>query len=454
MMPVILFVACKNETKTNESGEVRQTEPTFEIAPPIEEYNPSAEVFSIDNSKDTILISENGSFINVPANCFKDEAGRAVQDVAVEFTEYVNPADILFSGIPMEYVTEAGNETFQSAGMCEVNATSNGSNVSISDGKSIDIGLKNQAQDADYNLYFFDKQKGEWIEKEKEMSVDFTPIPTKPLATSVIDSSRVVHVDINHHRLSKNFQMWDQSNFYLLPGQQPRYHETSVFWYDLNVLETTNPEIFVLKFKGNKGGEQVVEALTVQPLVTPENYEVAMKLFESKMRSHAKLILKNKKGKKEQLLSADETIVQINKEHEELKEQLRIEDSIRVIDEKEASEVQAAVFRTFQVNQLGLYNCDRFYVREILATRKCNFKYENEKLKFNQTYLCSPSDNAVLTSVSGNDGDYTIDLSSGTFYFVGLKGKDIYCKKVNAQTANGGHEIEQITKEEFERIMI
>ncbi len=466
-VPALFLLACNDQPKETPKEEKQSLAPTFEILAPVDEFTPEAEVFSIDNSKDTILISDHGSFINVPANCFVDEDGQPIEDVEVEFTEYTNPADILFSGIPMEFVTEDGNETFQSAGMCEVNASSDGKKVSIADGKALDIGLKNQAQDPDYNLYYFDKEKGEWIEKEKDLAVDDETVPAKPVTISTIDTSRVLHVDVEDYSMNRDFKMWDQSNFYLLPGQDPKYHQVGASWYHMEVVKTTNPELFVLKFNGTMGGEQVIEALKVQPLVTPGNYEQAMSTFNSKMRLHAERLIE-KNGKKEQLLNADESIAKIKEEHEEMKAQMKIEeeqrrveaekmriaDSIRYASYYAASEVRADVIRIFSVRQLGLYNCDRFYTREILATKNISFKHDGEPLEFSNTYLCSRRDNAVLTYVPGSDGNYSIDLSSGTFYFVGLKGEEIFCKEINLETSNGSHKIDQIEKEVLENLMI
>ena len=466
-VPALFLLACNDEAKETPKNEKQSIEPTFKILPPVEEFTPEAEVFSIDNSKDTILISDHGSFINVPANCFEDEDGQSVEDVEVQFTEYTNPADIILSGIPMEFVTEEGNETFQSAGMCEIDAASNGKKVSMAKGKAIDIGLKNQAQDSDYNLYYFDKEKGEWLEKEKALAVDTTTIPAKPVTLTTIDTSRILHVDVEDYSLNRDFKMWDQSNFYLLPGQDPKYHAVGASWYHMEVVKTTNPELFILKFFGTLRGEQVVEALKVQPLIAPERYDESMQTFNRKMRMHATRLLE-RKGKKEQLLNADETIAQIEEEHEEMKEQMkreeeqmrieaekmRIADSIRTAEFYAASEVRTDVMRTFEVNQLGLYNCDRFYTREILATKSISFKYGGEVLEFNNTFLCSPRDNAVLTYVKGSGGTYSIDLSQGKFYFVGLKGKEIFCKEVTLETSNGSHEIDQIEKEMFENLMI
>jgi hypothetical protein len=64
----LILLACQNESEKELSVDNQIIKPTFEIAPPIDEFKPQTELFSIDNSKDTVLISDHGSFIHVPAN--------------------------------------------------------------------------------------------------------------------------------------------------------------------------------------------------------------------------------------------------------------------------------------------------------------------------------------------------------------------------------------------------
>jgi hypothetical protein len=480
LIPVIFIFACQEQPESSETHDVKKAVPTFEIAPPVQEFTPFEEFFSIDNTKDTVLISDHGSFIHIPSNCFVGEDGQPATDVEIEFTEYSNPADIVFSGIPIEFVTANGNETFQSAGMCEINAKSAGKQVSIVNGKGIDIGLKNRAQDPDYNLYYFNREKGEWVEKEKDLPVDTDFIPVKPVTIATIDTSRIVHIDIQDNTWNRNIGMWDKTQFFLLPGQEPKYHDSAVFWYNLRVIETIIPELFILKLNGTTGPDQVIEILKVQPMIAPENHDAAMAIFKSRMRAHAKKLLGNK-SEKQELLSAEETIERIKndqktmekelkerekkikewqkemearaKEMQARQEELRIADSIRIATYGDFLAVKENVMRTFQVNQLGLYNCDRFYKREILATKKISFTHNNKVVDFDKTYLCSPRDNAVLNYLRFENGSYNLDLSTGTFYFVGIRGKAIYCKEIDLQTTNGTHNIEEVRKEVFEELM-
>ena len=452
-----LFFGCKNEAINSFDTELAFSPPTYEIDPPVEEDIPEKELYSINTAKDTILVSDRGSLINIPANSFVDNTGKIVHDVDVEFTEFSNPADIVFSGIPMEYKDESGIKTFQSAGMCEIEASADGNPVSIAKGKSIDIALRNKAKDSDYNLYFFDRQKGEWIEKETNLEVKNMPLPLKPIIVENVDSNSIVHVEVDESQINEDLQIWDQSKFYLLPGQTPKCKDIDIFWYKVNVVKTDDPDIYVLKFNGTKHGKQVVDVLKVKPIVDPDKYEDALKIFDEKMRKQASMIFQDNEIFKGKPKSADQTIEEIYEQHDymvEMLEKQHIRDSIRIVNQEAAVEVNKDVMRTFEVNQLGIYNCDRFYARPILVTREFKFLDKGELLEFNYTSLCSPADNAVLPINFVSDATYKIDLSTGIFYFIGIKGKDIYCKKLNSQIPNGTYTIDKISKKELEMLMI
>ena len=457
-LAILFAFSCGTENQTETA--VTKVKPTFEIAPPVEEYQPEAEVYTIDNTKDTIIISDHGSFVNIPANAFVDKSGKSVESVELNFTEYTNPADILFSGIPMEYITEEGTETFQSAGMCEISAKANGEELKIAEGKTIDIGLKNKAQDSDYNLYYFDKTKGEWIEKEKEIAVETTPLPVQPIDPSKVDSARIIEVKVETVELRRQ-DAWSGSSFYLLPGEEPQYQNRPVGWFEANIYKTAQKGAFRLQLNGVLDGKEVKEILLVQPMVAPEDYETAVAEFQQNMRLHAVTVMykrnkemadafmeEEKERAKQDSLIAEQVAL--------IKELVR-QDSIANYARNKASEIQTEVIRTFSINQVGIYNCDRFYRRQVIATRTFKFTHNNNPLEVNNSTLCSPSDNAILRSgafVQSTYNSCTIQLTAVDYYFVGIKGDKIYCRKVNANTPEGKLELEEISKSEFEQIMI
>jgi hypothetical protein len=458
------LIACDSNPK--EQGKIEVHKPTYTITPPIAEYTPEAEQFEIDATNDTVLISEKGSFISVPANSFIDEAGAIVESVKVDFIEYDNPADILFSGIPMEYTDENETGTFQSAGMCKIEATSDGKTVQIAEDKALSIGMRNKAQEEDYNLYFFNENKGEWVEKEENIAVANAPVT--PILRATADSSRIIHITIRNAKMRPTYRTWDNSEFYMMQGVTPKYTDDEIFWYDMDVIPTADPDQYVVKFKGVSFGQQCVEALLVQPMIDADNYRSEMKAFKKRMRNYAKALLENdnqieedkKAGKLilarienenpvEDIETGREIIARIEKEEKER----HLRDSSIIADQQIAEKIQTDVMRTFQVNNLGLYNCDRFYKRAIEKTVDLTFVHNGQNLAFSYAALCAPKDNAVLSYLPFSGMSYGISISPGTFYFIGIQGKQLYSAPITMSTKTGEIQMDVITKSEFERMM-
>ncbi|MEX1002418.1 MAG: hypothetical protein WDZ35_09930 [Crocinitomicaceae bacterium] len=445
---LLLGTACSEPSTETDTEEVA-AQPFFEIAPPIDALTKEAEVFTIDNSKDTILISAHGSFIQIPQNCFETASGKPVAEAEITFKEYQNVADIFLSGIPMNCMEGEDTMTFQSAGMCEVDAKSQGEQLRIAADKKIDIGLRNRAKEGDYNLYYFNKQKGQWEERENKLAVNPQPLPQPPINPDEVDSNRILNVNIDNHEKRKRYKVWHKSKFYLLPGQQPKHANEEVFWYDMNVLETGQPDVFIVRFSGVKDGKQYQEVLLTNPLVPKENYKEAMALFRDKMRLQAKVILEESEKIKAEKLSMDSLTARMERQFKE--EQFR--DSVFQAEYEKSILLTTEVTRTFSVNQLGLYNCDRFYTQPIVAEKAVNFTFDDSPVDFHYSALCHPADNAVLTYVPRNNNQFKIKLSNGQYYFVGVSGKLLLCAELNASSPNGKIALQEISKEELEALV-
>ncbi len=101
--------------------------------------------------------------LTVPSDAFLDENGALITEpVNLEYTEFMNPAQIMLSGIPMNYDSAGVRYNFSSAGMFEINANVNGKPVFPNPEKPIRVDMKSSSSDTDYNLYAFDEQSGQW----------------------------------------------------------------------------------------------------------------------------------------------------------------------------------------------------------------------------------------------------------------------------------------------------
>jgi hypothetical protein len=421
---LLLNNSCQQQSKlTDENSGMNK--PLFSITPPLEGENVAKENFQIDNTKDTVLVSEHGSFILVPANCFQDQNGQEVSDqVSVSFTEYANVSDIFLSGIPMNYIEGKDTHTFQSAGMCKIEAFDQEKPLQIKEDASLSIGLRNKAQDTDYNLYYFDTLKGEWLERAKDLAVQTSDnLPMRPVADINADTNRIVHVSIDDFANRPGIGTWHQTKFYLVEGESPEFANQGIWWYDMRLAETANEDLFEMNFYGVKEGKQYQENLLVQPLIDSSDFENERNIFRKKVRNYAREILAIQQEAEARRL----------KDSTDAAERHR-EDSLYQARTEHQRQKTMEVYRTFQVKQLGIFNCDRFYLpQESLATRRIIFMHESKELNFGSTFLLSPEDNAVLNYIQYTNGGYQIQLGNKPYFFAGVKNGILYTAKLNIE---------------------
>ena len=429
----------------NEKNIVAKAAPSFKINPPIVGKETLPHEFKIDNSKDTILVSDRGSFVTVPKHCFVDKNGNEVtKNVTVSLTEYLNPADILLSGIPMVYMEGEDTMDFQSAGMCKILASANGKDLQLKQDKDIKIGLRNMAQDSDYNLYYFDTLKGNWAEKQKNLKpLPFDNLPILPVNLAEANQDKIVTISVENANLRPLYRMWHKSKFYIYGEQKITKPDTSIWWYDMSVLPSDNKDIFRLKFNGVDGNaNQCSQELLVQPTIDSVNFESEMAFFYENMR----LYIKELEAIESELIQSEAEGAKIDsmwKVQSKIDSMLMAEqfvrDSIELMREltyHKVAETREEVMRSFSIKKMGIFNCDRFYKRKIVATKQVGFKVKGAKIFFDNAYLVNKYDNAVLTYVPFYNDRYKIDFDSQRYAFVGIFGGDIYLANIQLSDGN------------------
>ena len=94
-----------------------------------------------------------------------DENGDLIEgEVQLSFTEIHDAAEVILSGIPMNFTSETGEMgSFETAGMFDISGTANGKEVRIGNNKTIEIQMASNKQ-GDFNFYSFDENINEWQE--------------------------------------------------------------------------------------------------------------------------------------------------------------------------------------------------------------------------------------------------------------------------------------------------
>lgn len=143
------------------------------VKPPIPELD-KMEIYSVNNSKPTEIITERGNKIIIPANSFVDSKNNPISGkVDILFKDYHNPLENFLSGIPMTYDSAGVNYTFESAGMFKIFAKQNGENVYLASNKTIEVELVTTNEEV-FNQYYYDTIANNWkyLKTEKKDDIE------------------------------------------------------------------------------------------------------------------------------------------------------------------------------------------------------------------------------------------------------------------------------------------
>lgn len=444
------LMACKtNSRKVIDSGDFKHA--SFEIDKPIDSIH-FKEKFMLNLKHDTLLILESGSFIQIPANAFVNKKGELVETVDLVFEEYANSYEIMMSGIPMVMVENGDTQQFQSAGMCQIEAYNGEEKLELQKDKSIKVGMRNNFSDPNYNLYFFDEEKNVWQEKAKNLVVmnqeNILVVP----ATQVIDEDEIIHIQIENNAERPFLNMWDNSRFKLIKGQKLRHEKDTVWWYDMSIQETKRAGVFTLIFQGLKNQKQYREKILVQPLINPQYENEAKKEFQLKMKTYA-----------QQLIAYQELIDKNEKEGLEILKQIneqRFKDSVEAVnkyitdsiyyasiqraneqivqEQEQLLNTNSEVIRVFNVNRMGIYNCDRFFTPKYKEPRRVSFTKNGETFRPDFAYLVNPFQNAILNVSYYDYQKYSFNLTTDDWYYIAIGNQNIYSKSISLMSLTKG----------------
>jgi hypothetical protein len=164
----ITIGACEEETKKDTIPEEDiQNKSVFSV--PFENIQINTTLYKISTAKDTVLTYRTGSRIVIPKNAFLDKDGKTVKgDVKLSYREFNNAMEVYVAGIPMAYDSAGVEAVFETAGMLEINAESQGHSVFVNPAIKIEIQMSSFQPGTEYNLYQLDPAKGEWTYTGKD----------------------------------------------------------------------------------------------------------------------------------------------------------------------------------------------------------------------------------------------------------------------------------------------
>jgi hypothetical protein len=305
MVAFSLVIAMLTKTNSNNPGKATVgVHPETHIQPPVAAANVPYTLDTVNTVSPTLLEYASGSAVLLPDSAFVDEEGNPVTgEVIIHFREFNDAIDIYLSGIPMEYTMNGEKYYFESAAMCEIYAEQEGQKVHLRPGKKIEIMQVSYTTSNIFNLYEFDSEKGEWIEKGKDNPVymDSEQMMTEAAFLSRPELSKqkrykpVEPVKADPEKLNFSISVVEE-DFPELSGfkdflfeivETMKFHqpgENKIIWEDIKISRDEEPGNYIATFSQPNEDKKV--SFTVRPVYKDEAYDNAKELYQQKLEEY------------------------------------------------------------------------------------------------------------------------------------------------------------------------
>ena len=383
------------------------TEQNAGINPPLDGVDVAFNDFTIDPATGGEYTLETGTKITVPANAFVNAKGEPITTpVELKYREFHDVVDIITSGIPMQFKSENGTENFESAGMFEMKGLSAGEEVFIKEDKNITVDMGSFKDGEGYAFYYFDETTNEWKETgdanvkpnlaKKAEKEKLTPLPIKPIEpTKASKGASLINLDVNYKRYPEleafSDVMWQYA------GTDPAEDPGKNGW-----LRNSRWANIVLKNKEDNSGV----------------YSLSMSTGDKTFETEVIPVMNGK--------NLEEAKAKFKKKEQEYNEVLAIREK-----EEERLNNQADLLRTFEVNNFGIYNCDRFYNDPNVMTFNADFEFEERVLTSDMTIFLIPDKEPAVIQYHGDAawGNFKLNVAKKNTIMAVLPGNKVaFCK--------------------------
>ncbi len=158
----VLATAAYFISKSNEDVENTKHEQSSSIV--TDENITSGNIYTIETAKDTVIESENGVVVAIPANAFTYEDGSLVEgSVDLELEDALNSADIIKAGLS----TTSNGELLETGGMFKIKAFKDGKNLVLANDKSLHVDVPTDSIDYEMQHYRGEEDKNgnvNWVD--------------------------------------------------------------------------------------------------------------------------------------------------------------------------------------------------------------------------------------------------------------------------------------------------
>ncbi|MCG8574303.1 MAG: hypothetical protein MI810_05405 [Flavobacteriales bacterium] len=348
---IFLFVACSDETSNqNETAIVtdqtvsEEEIPTFDkqesmIDRPFEGVDIPFQTFTYDNGQTNVYEISTGSRIEIPKDAFRLANGKKVEgDITIQYREMHDLEDIMISGIKMSYEEADTSGDFESAGMFEIRAKSNGEELKLADGKKIKVDFASY-KEGDFKSYAMNEATANWefieekpavknirkFEKiqEAESRLEELEMVCHVEPQELKSTDNVVDIDYNFNDYP-NLEIFRSAMWIIAGGkvEENRFNRISQSYDRLEIEEADSCNYFNLKLFKKNNGEWEENTFLARPVWGGKAYKKAKKNYKKKIKEYNKLQKKLKR-------------------------------------QRETAEKEADLVRSFVLKGMGIYNCDR-----------------------------------------------------------------------------------------------
>lgn len=349
----------------------------------------------IEKDKPTQVITNGGTLINIPENTLVDSAGNLVTGkVDLKYRDFLDQKEVFLSGIPMSYDSNGVNMNFKSGGMFEMLAYQNENPLFIADDKKVKVDLASMQVEDDYNIYYLSPDEKKWVYKNRdkdgftkeeiakvEESLKSHPknlnkenlkaekdklndslknihqqAPAAPIKLDVNKHSFDIKADFNEFPILNafkkvKFQVSDNDkNFH------PKYAEHQ--WYNVNIKKAKIQNEYTVCFS------DYVKSVCfdVVPVFEGENFEKANAMHDAlynSFKANVDSLDEYQKELRKQLAKEAEELAEMERLALIKERKLKRHEEERQKKLQEMAEVNKKIYREFEINKFGVWNCDK-----------------------------------------------------------------------------------------------
>ena len=410
----VCLLACNENKKQeavakNEFKAITSQKPF--INPPVTDLIPQYVSFTLDASKGTTFRLKNGSEIVVPADAFTDENGQILRGtIEMKYREMHNALSIYLAGVPMNYK----NGHFTTAGTFDLRAFQQNKNIQLQRPLKVKMASytclpTRQAEEDDYDFFYLNENERRWDSlghRKPEVNVE---------------KQRLLK-SIENQRFTQRFPLDRQYFAFNYMAIMDVYYNDD--WRILSKQKTIDSAFTAITSKLESyglGWEN--NYCNNRKMITWQQTEYPAPLFVWK-NVHKKPFPDWAKGAYGSLkdLGKNHYMYSVENEKDSTRFEVELECVMplkslfafspdewknqyaatmqKVKKEQERLKQIADVYRTFEINKLGLYNWDKLMKDDNAVVLEANFEFPsavNEKLTTLDVVYISGDNRSVIT---------------------------------------------------------